>query len=113
MVRFSFLFAPRRVVWSFIVVVVAACSGPSEEKVAKASSICQAFIAQEMKGRRDSADPETKVFDAWEKNGSIVLEVGYRKASSDGSYSVRKCVLDEKKGTVSSPSPLNDSEWRK
>ncbi len=85
-----------------------ACS-PSAEKIEEASKECEAFIAKEMNGR----DLETKVFDTWTKDGAIVVEVGYKERSSSGSYSVRKCVYDEAKGRISSPSPLNDSQWSK
>lgn len=91
---------------------MAACSGPSEEKLKEASTQCEAFIAKEMEGR-GSRGLETKIFDIWTKNGAIVMDIGYKEKYSSKSYSVRKCVFDEVKGTISSPSPLNDSQWRK
>jgi hypothetical protein len=88
------------------------CSGPSQEEIRAASNACKEFIAEEM-GPRGKHSVETKVFDVWEKRGAIVVEVGYRKIYTSGSYSVRKCIYDEKKGRLSSPSPLSDSEWNK
>ena len=88
---------------------LSACSGPSKEETEVASQACREFIAKNMSVSEDN----TKVFDIWSKNGAIVMDVGYKEKSWDDSYSVRKCVYDEEKGTISSPSPLNDSEWQK
>lgn len=86
--------------------LLAGC-GPSSEKVAAASKACEEFVQEKL-------ERDTHVFDTWSKNGNIVVEVGYKKPySSDKSYSVRLCVVDEKKGTVELPSPLNNSEWKK
>jgi hypothetical protein len=92
-----------------VVTSLAGCSGPSQEDIKVASDACQEFIAKKMRVSLD----DTKVFDAWSKNGAVVLDVGYKKKYWEDSYSVRRCVYDEKKGTISSPSPLNDSEWAK
>jgi hypothetical protein len=89
-------------------------SEPSEEKAKEASALCREFIGKEM--RSQGAFPksiETKVFDVWTKRGAIVMDIGFREEYTDSSYSMRKCVYDEAKGTLSSPSPLNDSDWKK
>lgn len=86
------------------------CSGPSDEEEQIASKECPEFIEKNMKSREPI---ETKIFDIYPKKGKVVVEVGYRDKYSDDSYSVRLCILDSEKGTISSPSPLNDTEWRK
>lgn len=91
------------------------CSGPSQEEIRAASKACKEFIAEEM-GRGEMGGKysiETNVFDVWEKRNAIVVEIGYRKNHSNNSYSMRKCIYDEKRGRISSPSPLSDSEWNK
>ena len=72
--------------------------------------MCKDFIAEQMGGIYRI---ETKAFDIYEKNGRIVAEVGYRNSGTDGSYSVRLCVVDKERETISLPSPLNDGHWRK
>jgi hypothetical protein len=87
--------------------------GPSDDEKKIVSSKCEEFISREMPGA-----VQTHVFDVYKKKGKLVAEVGYRKnefgiGSGSGAYSVRLCIVDLEKGTLSSPSPLNDSEWRK
>ena len=71
---------------------------------------CQDFVREQIRYVL-----ETKVFDVYSKKGSVVVEVGYKEAGRNqgNSYSVRLCVLDKEKGTISLPSPLNDGEWKK
>ena len=89
------------------IVFLTAC-GPSKEAISAASQRCEAFVSESLR-----AVTETKVFDIWEKNGAIVVEVGYKQAGEYRSaYSVRKCVYDEKKGVVSLPGMM-DKEWDK
>lgn len=106
----------KGIIGLFLASFIVGCSGPSEEEINTASSACEKFIAKEMKGS-DWLSPEidTYVFETWVKNGKIVANIGYRDESSnaDSSYIVRLCVYDKEQGTISSPSPLNDSEWRK
>lgn len=81
---------------------------PSNEEKEMANLECPKFIKSEMNAY------DAKVFDIYSKKGKVVAEVGYKQFSSPGdSYSVRLCILDREKGTISSPSPLNDSEWKK
>jgi hypothetical protein len=84
--------------------------GPSDEEKKLAKDECPKFIEKNMKRRKSI---ETKIFDIYTKKGKVVVEVGYKDKYSDDSYSVRLCVLDSEKGTISSPSPMNESEWRK
>jgi len=84
--------------------------GPSDEEKKLAKEECPKFIEKNMGSRRSI---ETKIFDIYTKKGKVVVEVGYRNKYSDDSYSIRLCVLDSEKGTILSPSSLNDSEWRK
>jgi len=101
----------KKIVVFLSVLLVAGCSGkPTEEETKMVSAACENFITKQMGG---DYKVETHVFDVYKKKGKLVAEVGYRDKYSDESYSVRLCVLDEEKETISSPSPLNDSEWSK
>ena len=93
-----------------VVVSIAGCAGPSQDEIAVMSDECRLFIRRNM----DVYLENIKIFDTWTKDGAVVFEVGYKPDNSDtSSYAVRKCVVDYEKGTIFSPSPLNDSEWRK
>ena len=100
----------KHLVSTVLVLSLAACSGPSSEEKEIAKKECPEFIEKNMSGGKSI---ETKIFDIYTKKGKVVVEVGYRDKYSDDSYSVRLCVLDSEKGTISSPSPMNDSEWKK
>jgi hypothetical protein len=98
----------KKLLITMLAVPLAAC-GPSSEEKKIAEEECPRFIKEQMSGAY-----EAKVFDIYSKKGKVVAEVGYKDRHSRGdSYSVRLCVLDREKGTISSPSPLNDSEWKK
>lgn len=105
----------KKLVLVLLTLSLVGCSGPSQEEISAASKACKEFIAEEMGKNKmgGMSSIETKVFDVWEKRSAIVVEVGYRKIYTNGSYSVRKCIYDEKKGRLYSPSPLSDSEWNK
>jgi len=85
--------------------------GPSEKEKQVASMACREFVSTQMKVKEEN----TKVFDIWKKKNVIVVEVGYNENPyrSNSSYSVRKCIYDEKKGRISLPSLLNDGQWDK
>ncbi len=86
--------------------------GPSEEEKEAAAETCKAFIAKQMDAITKGEDGP-KVFDIYTKKGKIVVQVGYKNyLASNKAHSVRLCVVDKEKGTISSPSPMNDSEWR-
>lgn len=98
----------KRLLTVILALPLAACFGPSNEEKEMANLECPKFIKSEMNAY------DAKVFDIYSKKGKVVAEVGYKQFSSPGdSYSVRLCILDREKGTISSPSPLNDSEWKK
>ena len=100
----------KRLLISILVIPLAACFGPSKEENELVEKNCSEFVEKEMNGQYQ----QTKVFDTYSKKGKVVVEVGYKDRHSSGdSYSVRLCVVDFDKGTLSSPSPLNDSEWKK
>lgn len=94
-----------------VLIIATGCTGPSNEEKTLVSSACEDFITKEMGGEYKI---ETHIFDVYKKKGNLVAEVGYRdKYKSEDSYSVRLCVVDQEKGYISSPSPLNDTEWAK
>lgn len=85
-------------------------TGPTEMEKRLVSSACQDFIVEQMGGK---GEVDAHIFDVYKKRGKLVAEVGYRdKYDHDSAYSVRLCILDEERGTISSPSPLDDSEWK-
>jgi len=100
----------KHLISALLIMSLAACSGPSSEEKEIATKECPEFIEKNMSDRKSI---ETKILDIYAKKGKVVVEVGYRDKYSDDSYSVRLCVLDSEKGTISSPSPMNDSEWSK
>jgi hypothetical protein len=109
------IFSDRRRGYSALVFMLALVailffiySGPSSEKIATASKLCEEFV-------QENFERDTHVFDTWTKKGKIVVEVGYRipRHSSDSSYSVRLCVVDDEKGTIEIPGLLNNNEWNK
>jgi len=90
--------------------------GPSKEEKEGAAETCKVFIAEQMNAITSEGENGPKVFDIYTKKGKIVVEVGYKIAAygvSDKAHSVRLCIVDKEKGTISSPSPMNDSEWKK
>lgn len=92
---------------SLLAICVVGC-GPSGPEYEEAKKACAEFIGSEMNAY------DTKVFDLWSKGGAIVMDVGYKAYNShSSSYSIRKCIYDKSQGRIGSPSPLNDSEWRK
>lgn len=92
---------------AILAVLLVAC-GPSSEDKKKAEKECQNFVKEQFRTY------ETKVFDVYSKKGSVVVEVGYQDRDTRGdSYAVRLCVFDREKGTITLPSPLNNSEWKK
>ena len=99
----------KKLLAAILAVPLAAC-GPSSEEKRVAEKECQDFVREQIRYVL-----ETKVFDVYSKTGSVVVEVGYKEAGRNqgNSYSVRLCVLDKEKGTISLPSPLNDGEWKK
>jgi hypothetical protein len=92
--------------------------GPSKKEIAIAREECPKFFKKNFEKGNDSSfysylnKFETEIFDIYKKKGKIVAEVGYRERSYH-SYSVRLCIIDFEKGSISSPSPLNSGQWSK
>lgn len=92
------------------------CFGPSDEEKQRVETACKEFVIDKLESKYTH---EAHVFDTYTKDGKIVVEVGYRynedyKWKRDGdSYSVRICVYDEEKGTISIPSVFEMGQWRK
>lgn len=92
---------------AILAVLLVAC-GPSSEDKKMAEKECQNFVKEQFRTY------ETKVFDVYSKKGSVVVEVGYQDRDTRfDSYAVRLCVFNREKGTITLPSPLNNSEWKK
>lgn len=98
-----------------LMVALTGCGkSPSKAQLETGGEACRQFIAKEMKSDVAFAkNIETQINDAWMKDGKVVFEVAYREEYSRKSYSIRLCVVDEEKGTLMSPSPLNSSKWEK
>ena len=73
---------------------------------------CQEFIKKNAPHIGGAGLMESTVFDSYKKNGNLVVEVGYKQGDGD-TYRTRLCIIDSDKGTISSPSIFNESEWRK
>ena len=95
---------------ALVAISLTSCSGTSEEEMIKTGKECMAFVEKNIKSRQTI---ETKIFDLYEKKGNLVAQIGYRDKFTNDSYSVRLCVVDSERQTISLPSPLNDSEWKK
>lgn len=101
------------------VVFLIGCGGISDEDKVEVTKACKTFVEDNMKRGGASIEAkvfdiiEAKVFDMWKKNGAIVAEMGYKEVYKDSSYSIRYCVYDKEKGTISLPSVFNQSEWKK
>ncbi len=92
---------------AILAVLLVAC-GPSSEDKKMAEKECQNFVKEQFRTY------ETKVFDVYSKQDNVVVEVGYQDRDTRGdSYAVRLCVFNREKGTITLPSPLNNSEWKK
>jgi hypothetical protein len=108
----------KKIIVALFEISLIACSspseaGPSDEEKAIFSGECQKFIKDNAPIVGGAGRVETAVFDIYEKKGKLVVEVGYKQGTFNNTYTTRLCVIDSDKGTMSSPSPLNDSEWRK
>jgi hypothetical protein len=97
----------------FLVIFLTGCSwfGPSDEEKKAASSACEKFVSKRM------GVGCTRTFDVYKKKGKLVAEVGYAKGFGDcdtiTKYSVRLCVIDNEKGTITLPAVFNEGEWSK
>lgn len=90
------------------------CGNISDEEMTGVTQACKEFVQKSMVRSGPFPRPiEAKVFDVWKKNGSFVAEVGYKEQYGDDNYSVRYCVVNPEKGTISLPSVFNQSDWNK
>lgn len=97
----------RSLICLCFIILLSGC-GPSKEKMFEASTQCEKYVSEKMQ-----LVAPTKVFDVWEKNDALVVEVGYQKRPNVGdTFMTRKCVYDEKNGRISLPSIL-DRQWDK
>lgn len=98
------------------VTLISGCGwGPSKEEKKMAENACIEFIKEQFWVMTSDKEHAPKIFDNYTKKGKIVVKVGYKIVEYQGdrkAHSVRLCVVDIEKGTISLPSPLNDSEWK-
>ncbi len=98
----------------FSTLLLIGCGNISDEEMAGVTQACKEFVQKSMVRLGPFPPPITaKVFDVWKKNGSFVAEVGYKNQYGEDDYSVRYCVVDPEKGTISLPSVFNQSDWNK
>jgi hypothetical protein len=96
------------------ITLLSGCGGVSDEDKKIAQGACVDLIKDQFKVITYDKEHAPRVFDTYKKKGKIVVKVGYKLVEYQGDlepYSTRLCVVDIQKGTVTSPSPLNNSEW--
>lgn len=83
-----------------------------DPRMLRASQACEEFVAESMVSKPSLVDRmRTYTLDSWERSGAIVVDVGYKEAFGD--RGTQLCVYNEAEGTLSLPSPFNESKWRK
>ncbi|WP_152985553.1 hypothetical protein [Pseudomonas taeanensis] len=106
----------KNLVATGIIILISGCGwSPSEEEKIMSEKACKNLLDESMR-IFTTGENAPKVFDTYTKNGKLVMEIGYKIVKYQGHtepYSVRLCVVDLEKKTVTLPSPLNYSEWRK
>ncbi len=96
----------------FIFILATGCSDNSSKNTSFAIKECEKFIKKNMKVK-DYISLETKTIDTWEKNGNIVIDMGYRDEDTDDPYTMRLCVIDLTKGQIMVPGVFGEAEWKK
>lgn len=95
--------------------ILSGCSKPvpSKEQLQTGGKLCGDYVAK--LDKRDSTHPfESEIFDSWMKDGKVIFDVGTRdQYSDDRSYSMRRCIYDEKNGTLTALSPSDQGKWDK
>lgn len=94
--------------------LISGCGGISDEDRKIAEDACVDLIKEQFRVVTYDKENAPKIFDTYTKKGKIVVQVGYKMVeygAESKPYSTRLCVVDIKNGTVTSPSPLSDSEW--
>lgn len=99
----------KKIIVLAIALTLAGCFGPSDEQKKRAMIACEKFVLDKLGGYLS----EAHTFDIYAKRDKIVVEVGYKAWANDDSYSVRFCIYDEEKRTISLPSVLNMGQWNK
>lgn len=104
----------RRLIAALLAIQLVGCFGPTDEERAIAEEKCPEFIAENVHTVPGMGSVNTRILDVYKKNGRVVAEVGYRQGySSSDSYSVRLCVIDLEKNTLTAPGLINASQWQK
>ncbi|WP_282048414.1 hypothetical protein [Sulfitobacter mediterraneus] len=76
-----------------------------------AVSNCLDFINREF--NNNSRSNPAFIDDTWNKNGSIVVSVGWKETRSSSTYQTRLCVYDPERGKMSSPGALGRGRWER
>ena len=72
---------------------------------------CLDFINREFNS--NSRSNPAFIDDTWNKNGSIVVSVGWKETRSSSTYQTRLCVYDPERGKMSSPGALGRGRWER
>ena len=87
--------------------VMSPAMGVSSDDMRRAEAACVGWFEDE----RDLGGSDPFSSDVWEKDGSVVVEVGFDK--SGNSYSTRLCVYDLDSDRMSAPNNFTRSRWEK
>mgnify|MGYP003136708595 FL=1 len=82
-------------------------TGVSADQMRRAESACVRWFNDD----RDLGGRDPFSSDVWEKDGSVVVEVGFDRGGS--SYSTRLCVYDINSNRMSAPNNFTRSRWEK
>lgn len=82
-------------------------TGVSADQMRRAESACVRWFNDD----RDLGGRDPFSSDVWEKDGSVVVEVGFDRSGS--SYSTRLCVYDINSNRMSAPNNFTRSRWEK
>lgn len=74
-----------------------------------AKSRCQSWIDKEYNDIRRVAPAFVSGY--WEKNGRLVVEVGWHEEAGSSTYYSRLCVVDPESGRMFSPGAFSRNEW--
>lgn len=82
-------------------------TGVSADQMRRAESACVRWFNDD----RDLGGRDPFSSDVWEKDGSVVVKVGFDRRGS--SYSTRLCVYDINSNRMSAPNNFTRSRWEK
>lgn len=112
----DFKMQDRRVLLGVLAVVVLGAlglfymqnaTGVSADQMRRAESACVRWFNDD----RDLGGRDSFSSDVWEKDGSVVVEVGFDRRGS--SYSTRLCVYDINSNRMSAPNNFNRARWER